>query len=86
MIAFEVNDMTCGHCVGAINKALKAVDGEAKVDIDLGRHLVQIRSEHADAQTLGNAIKDAGYTPVPAIAATGVAGPTAKSSGGCCCG
>ncbi len=51
MIAFEVNDMTCGHCVGAINKALKAVDGEAKVDIDLGRHLVQIRSEHADAQT-----------------------------------
>lgn len=25
MIAFEVNDMTCGHCVGAINKALKAL-------------------------------------------------------------
>jgi copper chaperone len=85
MIAFEVDDMTCGHCVSAINKALKAVDSEAKVDIDLGRHLVQIRSEHADVQALGDAIKDAGYTPVPASAATGAARPAAKS-GGCCCG
>ena len=26
MIAFEVNDMTCGHCVSIITKAVKAAD------------------------------------------------------------
>ena len=30
MIAFEVKDMTCGHCVSAITKALKATDKDAK--------------------------------------------------------
>lgn len=40
MIAFEVNDMTCGHCVSTITKALQAVDKDAKVDIDLARRLV----------------------------------------------
>lgn len=31
MITFEVNDMTCGHCVGAITKAVGFVDPGAKV-------------------------------------------------------
>jgi copper chaperone len=26
MISFEVNDMTCGHCVSTITKALKTAD------------------------------------------------------------
>jgi copper chaperone CopZ len=29
MITFEVNDMTCGHCVSTITKALKATDKDA---------------------------------------------------------
>ena len=33
MIAFEVNDMTCGHCAGTIAKALNGMDAEAKVFI-----------------------------------------------------
>ena len=31
MIAFEVNDMTCGHCVSTITKAVKDADKDAKV-------------------------------------------------------
>ena len=31
MIAFEVKDMTCGHCAGTITKAVAAVDQGAKV-------------------------------------------------------
>ncbi|MEY3674478.1 MAG: hypothetical protein RJB47_1186, partial [Pseudomonadota bacterium] len=31
MLTFEVNDMTCGHCVSSITKAVVAVDHEAKV-------------------------------------------------------
>jgi copper chaperone len=63
MIAFEVNDMTCGHCVSTITKALKAADPAARVAVDLPRHLVQIEPAAADAQALGEAISEAGYTP-----------------------
>jgi copper chaperone len=31
MIAFEVKDMSCGHCVGTITKAVTALDGGAKL-------------------------------------------------------
>ncbi len=64
MIAFEVNDMTCGHCVSTITKAVKSADKEAKVQIDLARHRVEIEPAGAGAQALSDAIKQAGYTPV----------------------
>lgn len=82
MIAFEVKDMTCGHCVSTITKAVKAADPDARVDIDLARHLVQIEPGRADAQALGVAISEAGYTPQPAQAAQPVSAPAA--TGGCC--
>lgn len=81
MITFEVNDMTCGHCVSTITKALKAADKEAKVQIDLATHRVQVEPVSADADELAEAIQDAGYTPVPVVAADTQA--TARS-GGCC--
>ena len=83
MIAFEVNDMTCGHCVSTITKALKATDRNAKLQIDLGTHRVQVEPVSADAEDLAEAIKDAGYTPVPIPA---VAGEVAAQPSGSCCG
>ena len=65
MIAFEVKDMTCGHCVSTVTQAVKDADKEAQVLIDLDRHLVRIEPSKADAQALSDAIKEAGYTPVP---------------------
>jgi len=65
MITFEVKDMSCGHCVGAITKALQALDAGAQVQIDLASHRVQVEPVTADAAQLGQAIADAGYTPVP---------------------
>lgn len=65
MIAFEVKDMTCGHCVSTITKALKAADKDAKVAIDLASHRVAIEPGQADAAELGDAIREAGYTPEP---------------------
>jgi copper chaperone len=64
MISFEVNDMTCGHCVSTITKALKAADKDAKVHVDLASHRVQVEPVAADAEELADAIKEAGYTPV----------------------
>lgn len=66
MIAFEVNDMTCGHCVKAITEAVKAADSRAEVHIDLARHRVEIEPGAADASALAGVIREAGYTPVPA--------------------
>lgn len=65
MIRFEVNDMSCGHCVGAITRALKEADAQARVQIDLASHRVEIEPGQADAATLQAAIAEAGYTPVP---------------------
>lgn len=82
MIAFEVNDMTCGHCVSTITKALKSTDRDAKVTIDLAKHLVMVEPTEANSQMLCDAIAEAGYTPVPVEAAT----VDASAQGGTCCG
>jgi copper chaperone len=65
MITFEVNDMTCGHCVATITKAVQAVDAGAGVQADLAAHRVSITPAAADAAQLRAAISEAGYTPVP---------------------
>ena len=83
MISFEVKDMTCGHCVSTITKALKAADRDAKVQIDLAQHLVQIEPGDLDANELAEAIREAGYTPTLApMGSTAAAAST--TSGGCC--
>jgi copper chaperone len=66
MIAFEVHDMTCGHCVSTITKAVKALDQDAEVRVDLATHRVEVDPARADAAQLAAAIEDAGYSPVPA--------------------
>ncbi len=63
MITFEVSDMTCGHCVGTITKALKAMDPQATVRIDLASHQVEVESANAGIDEIRDAISEAGYTP-----------------------
>jgi copper chaperone len=65
MISFKVDDMTCGHCVSTITKALKGVDATAKVHFDLVTHRVDIEPGQAQAAQLSDAIQEAGFTPVP---------------------
>jgi copper chaperone len=67
MISFEVNDMSCAHCVGAITRAVHAADRDAEVQIDLAAHRVTIRPAAADASALSAAIREAGYTPEPCV-------------------
>jgi copper chaperone len=66
MIAFEVKDMSCGHCVSTITRAVKGIDKDAEVRIDLDRHRVEIDAAAVDARALAEAISEAGYTPLPA--------------------
>ena len=64
-VTFTVNDMTCKHCAGVITKAVKDVDANARVDITVADKRVVIDSS-LPAQSLAEAIEEAGYTPVAA--------------------
>ena len=85
MITFEVNDMTCGHCAGAITRAVSELDPRARLTIDLPSHKVQVEPASANADSLADAIRQAGYTPVPVSGdlAQPAAAPAARQ--GCCC-
>jgi copper chaperone len=84
MVTFEIQDMTCGHCVSSITKAVLAIDPTAQVTADLATHRVRIEPTGSDRTQLSAAIQEAGYTPVPVDSA---AAPTALPAprSGCCC-
>lgn len=65
MIAFKVEDMTCNHCVMTVTRAVKALDAAAQVNIDLPSHRVQVETAKAPVD-VESAIREAGYTPMPA--------------------
>jgi copper chaperone len=57
---FNVPDMTCGHCVATITRAIKAVDGAAEVKTDLAAKTVTVESS-APAAALARALEQVGY-------------------------
>jgi iron-sulfur cluster assembly protein len=65
MIELKVNDMTCGHCVGAVTKAVKELDPQAQVRVDLGTKRVSVESAKPAGEVI-HAIEEAGYPAVPA--------------------
>ncbi|CAG9175055.1 heavy-metal-associated domain-containing protein [Cupriavidus pampae] len=60
MIQFEVEGMSCNHCVGAITRAVQAVDPAAQVAADVPTQAVKVES-NADQAALRQAIEAAGY-------------------------
>ena len=60
MIEFQVEGMSCQHCVSAITQAVRAVDTEARVEVDLSAARVRVASSKP-VETLTAAIEDAGY-------------------------
>lgn len=61
---FEVRDMSCGHCVMSVTKAVKSVDSQAKVEVDLATKKVTVESG-SDRKSIADALAEAGY-PVTA--------------------
>ena len=85
MVAFEIKDMTCGHCARTITEAVQALDSGAEVHIDLATHRVDITPSQADAAALSAAIEAAGYTPIDiATAGQPALAVGAPERGGCC--
>ena len=66
MFQFQVEGMTCGGCVRSLTRSVQAIDGNAKVDVDLAAKRVRVDTS-AELAAVTAAIVDAGY-PVTASA------------------
>ena len=61
-VMLKVEGMTCGHCVGRVQKALDAAPGviEAKVDLDSGTAEISYGAE-TDIAKLAGIVTESGY-------------------------
>lgn len=61
MYEFNVTGMTCQGCAKSVTNALKTIDANAVVQVELANNLVKVESK-ASKDQLVNAIEDAGFT------------------------
>jgi copper chaperone len=61
-VTYKVEDMSCGHCVGAITRAVETKLPGAKVTADTATKLVTVHGAD-DAAAVKRLIEEAGYTP-----------------------
>ncbi len=57
---FKVENMSCGHCVAAVTRAVQAADPSAQVRADLAAGRVAVTSA-LPPEHLAEAIRSAGY-------------------------
>jgi copper chaperone len=57
---FQVQGMSCSHCVGAVTEAVKALDPQAEVKVDLASGRVEVQSQQ-DHAAIARAIEEEGY-------------------------
>ena len=81
MIELSVQGMTCGHCIETVARAVKALDAQADVQVDVANKRVRVKGK-SPADRLIRALGYAGY---PAALAS-APGTTAATRRGCCCG
>ena len=62
MIELNLPDMTCGHCVRVVTQAVKTVDEQATLEVDLPSHRVRIDSP-APPERFRAALAEQGYPP-----------------------
>lgn len=76
---FHVPDITCGHCVRTITRALQAIDADARIDVDIAAKLVSVEGALTAAQ-VGAALAALDYPATQTVTAA----PSAP--GASCCG
>jgi copper chaperone len=60
-VSLEVSGMSCGHCVAAVEKALKSVNGVDVTKVEVGKATVSLDPEVASVEEVLEAVEDAGY-------------------------
>jgi copper chaperone len=62
----KVEGMSCGHCQMAVKKAVEAVEGVQKADVNLQNKqvVVEYNERITNLEKVKAAIKEAGYEPL----------------------
>lgn len=81
MVELDVKGMTCGRCVDAVTQAVKDVDPQGEVNVDLAAKRVRVEGA-SSPERLIRALDAAGYPAAPASAMASAA----ATRTGCCCG
>ncbi|MEW2442401.1 heavy-metal-associated domain-containing protein [Micromonospora marina] len=64
---YQVNGMTCGHCVNSVSNELSALPGVTDVQVDLAGGRVTVTSQNPlDVDAVRAAVDEAGYDLVGA--------------------
>jgi copper chaperone len=61
MIDLKVQGMTCGHCVQAVTRAIKARDPQARVEVDLATGTLRADTS-LPREAVAEAVAAEGYT------------------------
>jgi copper chaperone CopZ len=63
---FQVQGMSCEHCVRAVKGALEALPGVERAEVDLGTgHVKLTTTSEVETATVRAAISEAGYELLP---------------------
>ena len=65
----SIDGMSCQHCVGHVENALKGLSGASSIKVDLKKNQAEMKTDTVSDEAIKAAIADAGYT-VSAIASS----------------
>jgi copper chaperone CopZ len=65
-LTLDISGMSCGHCVAAVDKALRSLDGVAVESVKIGSATVEYDPARVSSDALIGAIDDAGYAATEA--------------------
>ena len=60
-ITMKIDGMSCGHCVSAVDKALKNLDGVKVESVGIGNATVSYDPSAVSAEQIADAVTDEGY-------------------------
>lgn len=60
-ITLKIEGMSCQHCVKSVEKAVDGIDGVDSSDVAVGSARVVFDDTKTGKDTIGKAIRDAGY-------------------------
>lgn len=60
-LTLDIEGMSCGHCLNAVNKALSGLDGVTVKEVRMGRATVDYDPQRVGQDDIVEAVGDAGY-------------------------
>ncbi len=63
METLQIDGMSCQHCVGAVTKALEAIEGVSEVAVDLDGGKASFTNTGVDRESIRSAIRNIGFDP-----------------------